>query len=132
LPETLVSQCSARNPDIGILLEINDAVHNVLDVYLRKVNVNNIGGAKRECRLFLSNDFHIYSEDTGDTSMYEPSLNSIVHYKRKRYFLIDGVTDQDSGIYQYATGQKNPLEKKAHGEMPKTENCREIQLHRVL
>ncbi len=111
LPETLVSQCTARNQDIGILLEINDAVHNTLDVYLRKVSVNNTGGSQLECRLFFSNDFHIYSEDTGDTAMYDPSLNSIVHYKRKRYFLIDGVTDQGSGIYQYATGQKESFGK---------------------
>jgi GH15 family glucan-1,4-alpha-glucosidase len=66
-------------------------------------------GAKSDCS--FRNDFHIYGEDTGDTAMYEPTLNSIVHYKRKRYFLIDGVTDQDSGIYQYATGQKESFGK---------------------
>jgi glucoamylase len=74
LPETLVSQCSARNQDNGIVLEVNDAVHSVLDVYLRKVVINNIGGGKREVRLFFSNDLHIYGEDTGDTAMYEPTL----------------------------------------------------------
>jgi GH15 family glucan-1,4-alpha-glucosidase len=111
LPETLVSQCYARNQDIGLQLEVNDAVHSFLDVFLRKVVVNNVESRKREVRLFFSNDFHIYGEDTGDTAMYEPALNSIVHYKRKRYFLIDGVTDQDSGIYQYATGQKESFGK---------------------
>ena len=87
LPETMVSQCSATNKDLGLQLEVNDAVHSFLDVYLRKVVINNIGGGKREVRLFFSNDFHIYGEDTGDTAMYEPTLNSIIHYKRKRYFL---------------------------------------------
>jgi GH15 family glucan-1,4-alpha-glucosidase len=111
LPETLVSQCSARNQAAGLQLEVNDAVHSFLDVYLRKVVINNIGGIKREVRLFFSNDFHIYGEDTGDTAMYEPTLNSIVHYKRKRYFLVDGITDQDRGIYQYATGQKESFGK---------------------
>jgi GH15 family glucan-1,4-alpha-glucosidase len=111
LPETLVSQCSAENQNAGLRLEINDAVHSFLDVYLRKLVINNIGGRRREVRLFFSNDFHIYGEDTGDTAMYEPTLNSIVHYKRKRYFLVDGVTDQDRGIYQYATGQKESFGK---------------------
>lgn len=46
LPETLVSQCSARNQDDGLQLEVNDAVHSFLDVYLRKVVINNIGGGK--------------------------------------------------------------------------------------
>jgi GH15 family glucan-1,4-alpha-glucosidase len=111
LPETLVSQCSAENQNAGLRLEVNDAVHSFLDVYLRKLVINNIGGRRREVRLFFSNDFHIYGEDTGDTAMYEPAINSIVHYKRKRYFLVDGVTDQDRGIYQYATGQKESFGK---------------------
>jgi GH15 family glucan-1,4-alpha-glucosidase len=111
LPETLVSRCSAGNQDFGLQIEVNDAVHSFLDVYLRKVAINNFGGKKREVRLFFSNDFHIYGEDTGDTAMYEPALNSIVHYKRKRYFLINGVTDQESGIYQFATGQKESFGK---------------------
>jgi len=111
LPETLVSQCSARNQDSGLQLEVNDAVHNFLDAFLRKVVINNIGSRRREVRLFFSHDFHIYGEDTGDTAMYEPTLNSIIHYKRKRYFLIDGITDQNSGIYQYATGQKESFGK---------------------
>ena len=106
LPETLVSKCSAKNQDSGLQLEINDAIHSVLDVYLRKLVVNNDGNKRRDVRVFFSHDFHIYGKGTGDTAMYEPSLNSIVHYKRKRYFLIDGVTDQERGIYQYATGQK--------------------------
>ena len=106
LPQTMVSRCSAINQDLGLQLEVNDAVHSFLDVFLRKVVINNIASEKREVRLFSSNDFHIYGEDTGDTAMYEPTLNSIIHYKRNRYFLIDGITDQASGIYQYATGQK--------------------------
>ena len=106
LPQTMVSRCSAINQDLGLQLEVNDAVHSFLDVFLRKVVINNIASEKREVRLFSSNDFHIYGEDTGDTAMYEPTLNSIIHYKRNRYFLIDGITDQSSGIYQYATGQK--------------------------
>ena len=106
LPETLVSQCFAVNETSGLQLEINDGVHSFLDVCLRKLVVNNIRGSKRKVRLFFSNDFHIYGEETGDTAMYEPTLNSIVHYKRKRYFLVDGITDQNRGIYQYATGQK--------------------------
>ena len=106
MPETLVSKCSARNQDAGLQLEINDAVHSFLDVYLRKLIINNSGDERREVRVFFSNDFHIYGKGTGDTAMYEPTLNSIVHYKGKRYFLIDGITDQGRGIYQFATGQK--------------------------
>ena len=106
LPETMVSKCQAGNQDVGLQLEINDAVHSFLDVYLRKLVIDNNGGGRRDVRVFFSHDFHIYGKGTGDTAMYEPTLNSLVHYKGKRYFLIDGITDQGRGIYQFATGQK--------------------------
>jgi len=111
LPETLVSKCSARNQDAGLQLEINDAVHSFLDVYLRKLVISNIADERREVRVFFSHDFHIYGKGTGDTAMYEPTLNSIVHYKMKRYFLIDGITDQERGIHQFAAGQKESFGK---------------------
>jgi GH15 family glucan-1,4-alpha-glucosidase len=106
LPETLVSMCSATNSEIGIELEINDAVYSFLDLYLRKVSVKNLADKKREVKVFFSHDFHIYGEDAGDTVMFEPDLQSIIHYKRKRYFLINGITDQNNGIHEFATGQK--------------------------
>jgi GH15 family glucan-1,4-alpha-glucosidase len=106
LPETLVSKCLAVNPQLQIELEINDAVYSFRDIYLRKVVVRNNGTSKHEIRLFFSHDFHIYGEDTGDTVLYEPTLKAVIHYKRNRYFLVNGETEQNEGIYEYATGQK--------------------------
>jgi GH15 family glucan-1,4-alpha-glucosidase len=106
LPETLVSQCSAKSERLGVQLDVNDAIHSAADLYLRKVLVKNFVNAQREVKVFFSHDFHIYGEDTGDTVMYEPSLNAIVHYKRKRWFLANGVTDLGVGIHEFATGQK--------------------------
>jgi GH15 family glucan-1,4-alpha-glucosidase len=111
LPETLVSMCIANSKETNLQLEVNDAVHSFLDVYLRKIVIHNNQDKKREVRLFFSHDFHIYGEDTGDTAIYEPTLKSIIHYKRKRYFLINGITDQNQGIYQFATGQKESFGK---------------------
>ena len=62
-------------------------------------------------KVFFSQDFHIYGEDSGDTAMYEPLSRSIIHYKRKRYFLVDGLTDQGAGIYEFAIGQKESFGK---------------------
>lgn len=111
LPETLVSRCSAVNRNLKIELEVNDAVHNFLDLYIRKVAITNASDNNREVRVFFAHDFHIYGEDAGDTVMYEPVLQSIIHYKRKRYFLINGITDQNTGIYQFAAGQKESFGK---------------------
>jgi GH15 family glucan-1,4-alpha-glucosidase len=106
LPETLVSKCLAKNRELEIELESNDAVHHLYNLYLRKITVHNLSDKKRQVRLLFSHDFHIYGVDAGDTALYEPSLSSIIHYKRKRYFLINGRTDHNTGIYQFAVGYK--------------------------
>jgi GH15 family glucan-1,4-alpha-glucosidase len=111
LPETLVSQCLASNKKLRIGLEVNDGVYSFSDLYLRKIAVTNTADVKREVRVIFSHDFHIYGEDSGDTVMYEPILKSVIHYKRKRYFLIKGETDQGTGIYEFATGQKEAFGK---------------------
>jgi GH15 family glucan-1,4-alpha-glucosidase len=111
LPDTLVSRCLARSRDLEIELEINDGVHNFLDVFLRKVEVRNLGRKSREIRLFFTQDFHIYGTDAGDTVMFGPVGRSIIHYKRQRYFLVNGATSQNGGIFQFATGVKEAFGK---------------------
>jgi GH15 family glucan-1,4-alpha-glucosidase len=106
LPETLVSKCIALSPNIKIELEINDAVYSFADIFLRKIVVSNKDSSNHETRIFFSHDFHIYGEDAGDTVLYEPILKAIIQYKRNRYFLVNGETEQSEGFYEYATGQK--------------------------
>ncbi len=106
LPETLVSKCVAANRGLKLQLEINDAVHSFSDLYLRKVSLRNLEDKKREVRMFFSQDFHIYGEDSADTVMYEPAQRSMLHYKRGRYFMVNGVTQTGNHMHEYAAGQK--------------------------
>ncbi len=106
MPETLVSRTRASHSELGITIETNEGVHNYLDVYLKKLIIHNNEDSLRKARLFFSHDFHIYGDAFGDTVMYDSALNSIIHYKRMRYFLIDGITSQGKGIHQFATGSK--------------------------
>ncbi len=111
LPETLVSKCVAINKDLSLELEINDAVHSFSNIYLRKIAVKNMASSKREIRVFLSHDFHIYGEDSADTVLYEPQTNGMIHYKRKRYFLANGLTEAGKAPFEYAAGQKEAFGK---------------------
>ncbi len=106
MPETLVSVCRATRPGLDIRLEVNDGVHHSLDVFMRKIAVQNTGDSQRKVRLFFTHDFHIYGDSVGDTVMYDSESKGIIHYKRKRYFLINGATSQGNGIYQFAAGYK--------------------------
>lgn len=109
MPETLVSRCVARHPALKIRLETNDAVHHSMDVFLRKMLVHNASERDRKLRIFFTHDLHIYGDAIGDTVMYQSDLGSITHYKRKRYFLISGMTSQGEDIHQFATGYKESL-----------------------
>lgn len=106
LPDTLVGRCQAKHDDMAVQIETDDAVHQFLNVLMRKVTVRNTARHARKVRLFFANDFHVYGDAVGDTVMHEPSHNRLIHYKRQRYFLINGITSQQRGIDQYATGRK--------------------------
>ena len=111
LSDTQVSKCSAVNQKLKIELKINDAVYSFQDLFLRKVRANNLTDGNREVRVFFSHDFHLYGEESGDTAFYEPSHKSIIHYKRCRYFLVNGITKANNGIYEFSTGQKEAFGK---------------------
>ena len=106
MPETLVGRSRASHPGLNIQIETNDAVNAFSNVLLRKLMVSNLERAPRKIRIFFAHDFHIYGDAVGDTVMYEPAQNAMVHYKRKRYFLVNGVTGKGTGIHQYAAGHK--------------------------
>jgi GH15 family glucan-1,4-alpha-glucosidase len=105
LPETLTTRYIMKKESYGINMEVNDAVHNNKNVFLRKIKVVNEADVTHEVRLFFTQDFHIYGYEAGDTALFEPSLNAIIHYKGKRYFLVGGASG-GTGFYQYAIGYK--------------------------
>ncbi len=104
--EMLVSDIVGKNRSLNIELQINDTVHHTRNVYLRKVMVKNTSDHKREVRLFFHQHFAIYESNIGDTVYYHPSIDSIIHYKGKRYFLMNGQFKNRKlhGISSYTTG----------------------------
>ncbi len=105
MPETLTTRYLIKKEAFGIGMEVNDAVHHNKDVFLRKIKVVNETDSAHEVRLFFTQDFHIYGYETGDTAFFEPKLNALIHYKRKRYFLVGGASG-GRGFFQYAVGYK--------------------------
>ncbi len=106
LEDTLVTDVTLRNEELGLQLHFSDAVDFVVDVFLRSISVQRISGPDAEVRLFFHHDFHLYGNDVGDTAFYDPQLNALIHYKDRRYFIMDGGTDQGENISQFACGLK--------------------------
>lgn len=94
--ETLVSQIEAINHNLKIKLEFADAVYNESDIFIREVAVYNLGEQSRLIKIFFHQEFEIYGSHKGDTAYYDPIKHIIIHYKGRRVFLINVVSDLDS------------------------------------
>jgi len=106
LPSALVTRVELHHPHLRLRLSCNDAVDCELPVYLKKVVVINPEPREREVRLFFHQDFHISQSEVGDTAYYEPVNDILIHYKGKRYFVINALAADARGLHQYATGVK--------------------------
>ncbi len=104
--DSLVGVVQASNERLKLELEINDTVHHKENIYLRKIVVKNPTNKEREVKLFLHQIFQITGNTIGNTVYYNPLLKSIVFYKGKRYFLVNGLicNKERHGISDYATG----------------------------
>jgi len=103
--ETLVTCLQLTNRELGLALTINDTVHYHDSIYLKKIKIKNLTDRRREVRIFFNHDFSIDESEVGDTAVYEPDLGILYHYKRGKYFMVNGFSGS-GGIYQYATGTK--------------------------
>lgn len=102
---TLTTDVHVSNGRLGIGLRFNDTVHPQMNLFLRRVSVENLRRDEREIRLFFGQDFRLNETDIGDTVFFHPFTQAIVHYKRDTYILISGRAGE-SGLYEYTTGVK--------------------------
>jgi GH15 family glucan-1,4-alpha-glucosidase len=105
LRDTLVTDVLLHNHELGLRLRCYDTVDIDANVYLRKIVVRNLRDEARTIKLFLHQDFSLYGNAIGDTAMFDPESRSIIHYKAKRYMLVNVASDDQTGISEYACGR---------------------------
>lgn len=105
LRETNVSDVQCENRSLGLRMRCHDVVDADANVYLRKVVVRNLRDDARTVKLFFHHDFHLYGNPTADTAYFDPDSRSVIHYKSKRYFLINVATESTTGVEEYACGR---------------------------
>lgn len=76
---------------LQITVTSTDAVHNEENVFLRSFTIGNEANAKREVKVFFSQQFRIHESRRGDTGYYDPRANAIMHYKGSTVFLINAM-----------------------------------------
>lgn len=105
LDNSLITRARARHADLELELESMDGVHYQDNIYLKRLKVKNCAGRSREIRVFFTQDFSIDETEVGDTALYDPQLHTIYHYKKNRYFMINGLSGQYR-FNMFATGIK--------------------------
>jgi oligosaccharide amylase len=104
--ESLLTNVTAINEDIGVILKCSDLVDYRENIYIKKVVLKNLSEKEKEIRIFFHHDYHILESAIGDTAYYDPDERAIIHFKGRRYFLMSGMRNNIYGIDQYATGIK--------------------------
>jgi len=95
-------ECSS----LGLTVECKDnvvALQEEGDAFIRRVTVTNHLDRPRQVELFFSQDFRIDESEIGDTAMYRPDINAMVHFKWGKYFVCSGQSEM-GGIRQKTTG----------------------------
>lgn len=105
LRDTLVTDVSCENDELGLKLRCHDAVDSDANVYIRKIVVRNTRPEARRIKLFLHHDLNLYGTAIGDTAMYDPATRSIIHYKARRYVLINALCNGEVGVVEYECGR---------------------------
>ncbi len=101
--ETMVTEVKAVHHPLEITVTINDAVYHQKNIFLRKIVIFNNGTQKKEVRAFFHQQFEISEANLGDTVYFNPLLKALIHYKGKRYFLMNGSVNGQE-MNEYATG----------------------------
>jgi len=90
-PETVVGSMHAVNDTLGVTLSSVDVVHNEQNVFIRSFTIGNERNETREIKVFFSQQLRISESRRGDTGLYDPRVNAIIHYKGKNTFLINAM-----------------------------------------
>lgn len=106
LDDSLVTEVKLSNKQLNIEILLNDLVDYQDNIFLKKITVKNLSAERRKIKIFLGHDFHIYGNDIGDTAVFRPENNCLLHYKNERYFLINKYANKKPGIDEFATGNK--------------------------
>lgn len=103
-PETMVGYLVCKNEHLKMTVVMEDIVYNETDIFMRQVDVYSHRDEKVDVRMFFHQVFHIQETAKRNTAFYDPTHNAVVHYKGRRVFIVNGITESGSQIDDYSVG----------------------------
>jgi len=100
----MTTEVHARHDALGIELTCHDAVDFYENVLVRRFLVTNLLARPREVRVFFNHHFHIGANEVGDTALFSPETQALIHYKEDVYFLVNCAAHGTVGVQHFACG----------------------------
>lgn len=100
---SMVSQVEAVNEKAKVSIVSTDVVYNEKNIFLRKIKLTNNDSKTRNIKIFLDQQFKIGDTNHADTAYFSSSIESIIHYKGRRVFLVGGACE-DKPFDDYGIG----------------------------
>lgn len=101
--EALVGNHTLENKNLGIEIDIRDAVDSEFNAFIRVLQVKNTSDKAKDIRVFIHQVFQIGKNGREDTAFFEPNGNYIYDYKGQIAFIIYGRTSSRH-FDQFAVG----------------------------
>jgi glucoamylase len=105
-----VTAVTATEPELGVEIRATDAVDYLRPILLRRFVVKNISPVRREIKIFFHHDFDLLESDAAITAFLDGRTRALIHYKRRRYVLVNVASDGRVGADEFATGARKYLE----------------------
>lgn len=94
-------ETSFRSKTWDLLIDLEERIRG--DFFFRTFTIRNERPTSRQVEFFFSQDFRIAESDIGDTAMYVPRLDAMVHFKWDYYFACSARSGE-RGIHQKTVG----------------------------
>ncbi len=88
---SMVSKTEAFNEKARISIQSDDIVYNEKNIFLRKITLSNNDSRTRQLKIFFNQQFKIGDTNHADTAYFSSTIESIIHYKGRRVFLVGGM-----------------------------------------
>lgn len=101
---TMVSDIKAKSDYLNIKIIEKATVHYSKNIYVKMIEAENCGNSEKEVKIFFYHVLKIYGKGQNNSAFYDPKTKSIIHYKKNRYFLFGGGSEDKKEIHEYSMG----------------------------
>lgn len=104
-PGALIALVSLEHRELGIRMLCREAIDPEECALVRQIDLKNLTSREYQIKLYFTHDLHIAQSDVGDTALYLPQIDAMVHYKGNHVFGFFGEME-GKGIAEYSAGIK--------------------------